>query len=61
MSIEGQSKLLVGSSARAEEMFMPGERPKQLANVESLLGFSGKGFSGILSEKKKKNPCSYVG
>lgn len=61
MSVEGQSKLLAGSSDRAEEMFMPGECPKQLANVESPLGFSGEGFSVFSQEKKKKIPCSYVG
>lgn len=54
MSVEGQSKLLAGSSDRAEEMFMPGECPKQLANVESPLGFSGEGFSVFSQEKKKK-------
>ena len=31
---------------------MPGECPKQLADMESLLGFSGEVFAGILSQQK---------
>lgn len=40
---------------------VPDEHPKQPANVESLLGFSGDFFTGILSQKKKKKHCSSAG
>lgn len=35
---------MAASGARTGEMFMPGECPKQLANVEAPLDFSGRGF-----------------
>lgn len=42
------------AGARTFFSCMSGEHPKQLPNVDSLLGFSGEAFTGILSQKKKK-------